>query len=90
MIKLERSAEGWVVLGSSVLSTSPNLEEAALTALLLADLHGTTLEIDEEVRQEAQHVLERARKRRARFDAARQAAELAQELDRFRRRMARC
>lgn len=82
MIKLQRGGDGWVVLGSSVLSTSEDLEQAAFSALLLAELHGTPLELDSDVQAE---VLERAQQRRAKLEAARQVSELALAVERVRR-----
>jgi hypothetical protein len=88
MIKIRRGGDGWVVVGTSVLSTSQDLEQAVLAALLLADLHGTPLELDSDVREAVQQVLERAQQRRAKLEAARHATELAVELERARRNAA--
>lgn len=70
------------MLGSSVLSTSDDIEQAAFSAVLLAELHGTPLELSSDVQAE---VLERAHQRRAKLEAARKANELALEIERVRR-----
>jgi hypothetical protein len=71
MIKLQRGGDGWVVLGTSVLSTSPDIEQAALSALLLAELHGATLELASDVQE---GVLERAQQLRSQLEGARKRA----------------
>lgn len=60
-IKLLRDNGLWKVVGDSLLSESNDLEWAALDALLLAELHGTTVELGEGVPADA---LERGRARR--------------------------
>jgi hypothetical protein len=50
-IKLLRSDGLWKVVGDELLSESSDLEWAALDALLLAELHGTTVELGEGVPQ---------------------------------------
>jgi hypothetical protein len=74
-IKLERGSNGWVVLRGGVLSVSRELEEAAFGAVLLADLHATSVELGNGVPEEA---LERARQRHAELKAARCSAALRQ------------
>ncbi len=73
MIKLQRGGDGWVVLGASVLSTSRDVEQAALSALLLAELHGVTLEIAGDVQK---GVLERAQRLLEQLERARKRAVL--------------
>jgi hypothetical protein len=67
-IRLERGGDGWVVLEGGVFSVSQKLEDAALGALLLAELHGTTLELGSDVPEE---VIERVRRRRVALEAMR-------------------
>lgn len=64
-IKLQRGTEGWIVLGNGVLVTSQDLESAAVSALLLAELHGTAVELGAGVPGSA---LERGRQLRAQLE----------------------
>jgi hypothetical protein len=73
-IKLERRGDGWVVMGESVLSTSPELADAALSASFLAELYGTTVELGGGVPHE---VLEQAERRRARLTEIREDVRVA-------------
>jgi hypothetical protein len=55
-----------------VFSVSQRLEDAALGALLLAELHGTTIELGSDVPEE---VIDRIRRRRMALEAMRASAD---------------
>lgn len=67
-IKLLRSDGVWKVVGKTLLSQSLDLEWAAFDALLLAELHGASIELGEGVPEDA---LERALERIKQLDAFR-------------------
>jgi hypothetical protein len=67
-IKVERVPEGWVVVENGVLTMSPDVDAAVFKALVLAEVHGTSLELGSDVPEEA---LTRARRLKQGFAARR-------------------
>jgi hypothetical protein len=66
-IKLERRNDVWVVVGDRVLSVSQKIEDAALSAILLADLQGTSVKLGCGVPEE---VLDHARGRAVQLETS--------------------
>jgi hypothetical protein len=71
-IKLLRDSDFWKVVGDGLQSESSDLEWAALDALVLAELHGTTVELGEGVPADA---LELGRARLEALEAFRRSRE---------------
>jgi hypothetical protein len=60
-VKLLKAGEAWNVVAEGHLSSCADLEVAAAKALVLAELHGSSVELGEGVPEDA---LERGRRRR--------------------------